>query len=275
MDFTQQLSHYYQHIYPTSLIYRFIRSTPNREFSCTLKNNVYIRYLSFPNSSSLSTFLLKKVPEKIDIGCIYTIRPDTALSSNDLIPMEKELVFDIDLTDYERDCCIGKTICNKCLVYVKCAARLMAIILKTIFNFNKILYCFSGSRGIHVHVCDKEAMALNNYARKAIVDFITVKNGMKMEELKSVIEEYEENDGSDVWNKMFVRLDKNVSVDMKHLLKAPFSIHPTSKKVSVPMSLEMLEGFVVEKMVGIDEVIEDDTLLKEYLDYFNEFVNKL
>lgn len=275
MDHSQQLLHYYQHIYPTQQMYKFIRSTPNREFSSTISNNVYIRYLSFHTPEALSSFLLRKVPEKIDIGCIYTTRPDTAIISSDLIPLEKELVFDIDLTDYTRACCVGKTICNECMALMKCGARIMDHILRHIFGFKQIMYCFSGGRGIHIWVCDKEAMCLNNSSRKGVVDFFTIRNGMKIPEVKDIINDYGQAKDRNLWDTYFVKLDKNVSVDIKHLLKAPFSIHQSSKNVSVPMSLEMLEEFSIEKIISLGELVENHKLLGEYVEYFEDFIKQI
>ena len=44
----------------------------NREFSFTLKDDVYIRYLSFTDQSEMEKEIQKRQPYKIDIGAVYT-----------------------------------------------------------------------------------------------------------------------------------------------------------------------------------------------------------
>ena len=43
-----------------------------REFSFTMENDVYIRYLSFRNEKEMREAIQKKQPHKIDIGAVYT-----------------------------------------------------------------------------------------------------------------------------------------------------------------------------------------------------------
>ena len=45
-----------------------------REFSFTLENDVYRRYLSFSNHIEFEKELIKLCPEKIDIGAVYSAK---------------------------------------------------------------------------------------------------------------------------------------------------------------------------------------------------------
>lgn len=45
-----------------------------REFSFTLENDVYRRYLSFANHVEFEKELIKMCPEKIDIGAVYSAK---------------------------------------------------------------------------------------------------------------------------------------------------------------------------------------------------------
>lgn len=45
-----------------------------REFSFTLENDVYRRYLSFSNHQEFEKELIKMCPEKIDIGAVYSAK---------------------------------------------------------------------------------------------------------------------------------------------------------------------------------------------------------
>lgn len=44
---------------------------PRREFSFTLKDDVYLRYQTFNDFNEFEKELLKKIPYKIDIGSVY------------------------------------------------------------------------------------------------------------------------------------------------------------------------------------------------------------
>ena len=46
----------------------------NREFSFTLKDDVYIRYQSFADQQDMEKEIQKKCPYKIDIGAIFSHR---------------------------------------------------------------------------------------------------------------------------------------------------------------------------------------------------------
>lgn len=111
----QLLSMYYGHFFPLRRMLRWLaygnekRYLANREFSFTLENDVYLRYLSFDSPEALLARLLKDVPVKIDIGAVYSSRPTErkTLTGAGFRPVEHELVFDLDMTDYDdvRSCC--------------------------------------------------------------------------------------------------------------------------------------------------------------------------
>lgn len=85
------------------------RAISRREFSFTLPGGIYTRFLSFASAEEFASRLASQAPVKIDIGAVYNARPNErkSLGSNQFRPLEKELVFDIDMTDYDdvRNCC--------------------------------------------------------------------------------------------------------------------------------------------------------------------------
>nr|XP_027206386.1 DNA primase small subunit-like [Dermatophagoides pteronyssinus] len=52
----------------------------------------------------------------------------------------------------------------------------------------------------------------------------------------------------------YPRLDVNVSKDSKHLLKLPFSVHPTSKKLSVPIDIRSIDSFDPSTCISLHEL---------------------
>ena len=136
---TERLKIFYQHVFPCELFFKWlsydklIKRNENtlkslddkdlqsdyfykREFSFTLANDIYCRYLSFKSADDFRKQLVDRVPHKIDIGAVFNMTPSMHLTAPDkssFKPEEKEMVFDIDMDAYDdiRQCCSGAKIC--------------------------------------------------------------------------------------------------------------------------------------------------------------------
>lgn len=150
-----------------------------REWSFTLEDDVYVRYQSFRDINEFSQMIQSRQPHKLDIGAVFTIRPEMNIKSESFKPVERELVFDIDMTDYDdiRTCCTGADICKRCWPYMTMAIKVVDRSLREDFAFRHILWVYSGRRGVHCWVCDPEARSLSNDARAAVVDYLSVHTG--------------------------------------------------------------------------------------------------
>lgn len=150
-----------------------------REMSFTLPGDIYVRYCSYLTKEALKNDLVSKLPVKIDIGAVYNAPPNMHASIPNFAPVHKELVFDIDMTDYDdiRSCCSGAAVCDKCWVLMSAAIKVVHTILREDFGFQHVLWVFSGRRGVHCWVCDTRARMLTMEQRSAIVDFLSVYMG--------------------------------------------------------------------------------------------------
>lgn len=125
----------------------------------------------------LRTALRYNVPIKIDVGAVYNINPKAIKTwPGEVKPLQHELVFDIDISDYDdvRNCCKESNICSRCWPLMKVGAKILHTILTKEFGFKHLLFVYSGRRGFHCWVCDKTARDLTNEARRAIADYFTV-----------------------------------------------------------------------------------------------------
>ncbi|KAI9619301.1 hypothetical protein H4Q26_011984 [Puccinia striiformis f. sp. tritici PST-130] len=131
-----------------------------------LTNDAYLRYNSYSTWVDLQKDIIRLNPTRFEIGPIYSAPPKDrkSLPKASFKPIVRELVFDIDLTDYDdiRNCCSDKKICVKCWKFISLAIQVLDLTLRQDFGYRHLLWVYSGRRGAHCWVSDHEAMRLND-----------------------------------------------------------------------------------------------------------------
>jgi len=139
-----------------------------REFGIGLLKKIDARHLAFNNVESFKKYLITNTPLFVSHSTAYYEFPAAT-------PIEKklwqggDLVFDLDMhSDSKYD------VYQKLETVKQDAIRLVEEFLFPDFGLSKkdIIYVFSGNRGYHVHVRDKNFLELRGDERKEIVDYI-------------------------------------------------------------------------------------------------------
>lgn len=130
----QKVSEYYTQIFPLKELIEKLESTGPlcmREISFCLENGNYVRNLWFKDSQQLSEKIAMLKPFKIDIGAVYRTKSGLKEMSN---ISKRELVFDIDASDYDevRSCCKEKSFCQKCYLIVILSCKVLHFLMKGI-----------------------------------------------------------------------------------------------------------------------------------------------
>ncbi|KAJ5538436.1 DNA primase small subunit [Penicillium pulvis] len=179
---------FYQRLFPFRYLFQWLnhgivptREFGNREFALTLQNDAYLRYQSYPTADLFRKDILKMNPSRFEIGPVYSTNPRDrkTLRGGQMKPVSKELVFDIDMTDYDdiRTCCSGASICAKCWAFVTMAIKVIDAALREDFGFEHILWVYSGRRGAHAWVCDPRARNMPDDRRRAIAGYLEIVKG--------------------------------------------------------------------------------------------------
>ncbi|KAI9068075.1 prim-pol domain-containing protein [Trametes sanguinea] len=181
---------FYRRLYPFKSIFTWLNHEhaptklfTHREFAFTLQGDVYLRYNSFANAEELKKQVCSLNPTRFEIGPVYSARPrdKKTVRPAAFSPQLRELVFDIDMTDYDsiRTCCSGADICERCWQFIAAAVRVLDRALRDQFGYKHLLWVYSGRRGIHLWISDKEALELTDEQRRALVGWLTVIQGGK------------------------------------------------------------------------------------------------
>lgn len=198
---TTDVLYYYQYLYPFKLIFNWLSHSYkpscdiiNREFAMSFRSGAYKRYNSFNNIQEFKTQIQKANPDRFEIGAVYNRPPcdrDSVLKT-EMKALEKELVFDIDMDDYDhyRTCCSGAQVCDKCWKFISLAIKVINSSLVNDFGFENFIWIFSGRRGAHCWISDKRARIMNDTQRKNVLDYMNVIKDRNMEKRLNLLRPY-------------------------------------------------------------------------------------
>lgn len=254
------LQKYYLEIFPVEEVFQALQITETRELSFTTQQDAYVRFLSFDSPAAFREKIAQIGPKKIDVGAIHDMRP---LKMSAAKPVGRELVFDIDLTDYPRSCCEGKMICEQCYAKIKCAVKILDYSLRKEFGFKHVGFVFSGRRGVHCWVFDYKC--LSQAVRTDIFRFYqqVIDKNQFVPEYHEIMKEFSA-DEKNLIREWFVRIDKQVTTSMNHLIKSPFSVHADTLNISVPLDPENMLEF--KDLPNLRDIISDPSKIRPFVE---------
>lgn len=187
------MEQYFQHSYPLELLGRMYSmnglTNYKREAKFSPKQGSYYIESSVRDGKTLTTALQIKKPAQLHLNTLSLSSP---FRNEQLELRMRELVFDIDITDYERYChCLDenstKKICSKCWQHLEGASLILEYLLKVHWGIPEehILWLLSGLKGIHCIVNDERFLkktrkerlflfsSLNKFSDPELIDFAT------------------------------------------------------------------------------------------------------
>ncbi|KAL6120349.1 hypothetical protein NUSPORA_02933 [Nucleospora cyclopteri] len=137
----------------------------------------------------------------------------------------------------------------------------MNYILEEEFGFEEKGFVFSGRRGLHCWVFGYED--IDSTVRNDIYKYFqgVIDKNMDIPEYTSILKRYCDN--QEVIQQFFPRLDKQVTVKMSHLIKMPFSVHPDTMRVSIPLDPKNIKEF--EELPTVYDFISKKENIEEYV----------
>ncbi|AWR97668.1 DNA primase small subunit PriS [Acidianus sulfidivorans JP7] len=233
-----------------------------REFAYQpLNKSTYVRHLSFNSEIELKEFLRNNVPLHLFYSSARYQIP-SAKEMEEKGWMGADLQFDIDAdeicqTEKFNFCpvCGSKVDGEKCPrdnvdtieyqeITQECIDKayqntlIIYDILKEDFGFNPSIY-FSGNRGFHVYVvCYGECALMSSSDRKKIIDYI---QGVGLPKYENTSIEDPGWPGRVARGITKTILDEQVTIDVKRLVRIPYSLHGKSGLIVKEVSTEKFE----------------------------------
>ena len=166
---TDALSAYYAKYFPADVLCELLSRSwrgqsqlHKREICVENVDACYIRWLSVSSHTELRALFKEKRVEKLHTGAIFSNEPRFKKKGLEMSPVERELVFDIDVNDYDVWGIDANDIdsCDYAWPVVAFGMKMVKHVLQHHFGFENMLLVYSGRRGAHMSVYDARACGL-------------------------------------------------------------------------------------------------------------------
>lgn len=171
------LSEYYDKgLYPFELIFRMM--TCNKKSQSAESRIIAVQFQANTNVFVMHDYPRETVHALKRKMLVGSSRPPQSMhmahfkEGKHFLRAQKELVFDMDITDFYRFCeCRGvKRLCPICWFHIQGASLLLQYLLEEVMGYERAhcLWVFSGGKGVHCFVNESRAMNLNDKERSQL-----------------------------------------------------------------------------------------------------------
>ncbi|MFX0207619.1 MAG: DNA primase catalytic subunit PriS [Candidatus Hodarchaeota archaeon] len=247
MNQEKALTEYYQNEFSLSPLVSVIDTTDfhKREFGFVQLNGHFIRNYSFASPTSLLYFLQTRPLLHVYVGAVYEGSPSQENPINTLNWVRRELIFDIDLNDFDlvrkKECgCQLDRMCLQCWEeHIKPSVYFIEDTLREDFGFKMIKWTYSGRRGVHAWIQDKNSHTLNSEQRASIIRYLSLINSDNIIPIKELPRR--------LWGRVFTWIVKHffLSASIEDLVSLGF---PQERAYSITISFQKKE--ISEHTIG-------------------------
>ncbi len=195
------------------------------------------KYDSFNSVQDILDFATKNGPINFQLGGIFNAPPSDELKNGHkqgVLSATGPPVLDIDINDYNRenvcDCGERKIMCDKCYQhFLFPAQQVLEYLLYSVFGFKKVLFVYSGKRGMHTWILDERAWNWTKSQRKSFLA------GISHDSVSIINDQYITNvifKNRDLKTD-YPKFDEAVTTDPCHLRKLPLMLHQDTMYVSI------------------------------------------
>ena len=269
---------YYANNFPVDLVHTWAargwagEDAHLREWGIETTDAVFVRYETAPTPSQLRNLVMRRNCGKLNLGAFYK-HPPSRLGNMPKLPLKREFVIDIDLTDFALGIAKDDIPANdRAWPLIAACLTFIRRILEKRFGYKHILPVYSGRRGGHLWVCDEAACALSDEERGAMTEYLMPwsnkeKNGFewnswfKSIRMRNAFESYwlpffkshalvsasagglglmDETIGVYGWDKLARKIDPDVSDELLQNLSM-------ASAISSSKALKLLERYCVDR----------------------------
>ena len=147
----------------------------NREF-CVEGDEWRRRFQEAASADAFAALVTKsKGVRALHAGAVFSERVSLARRPG-VVPLHKELVFDLDLQDFPWLGGDKNDMAHNDLMMptLFASANILKVVLEEAFGFGAFMLVYSGRRGVHLYCLDRRAFELVAEARKAICAFVSL-----------------------------------------------------------------------------------------------------
>jgi DNA primase small subunit len=237
-----------------------------RELAFQLFSGAVIRHKAFRGIEELGKYVVERTPRHVYFSSAYYERPDES-------DMERkgwlgaDLVFDIDGDHLETEACRGgELVTLECLDDARREALKLVDILEEELGVSPSRIAFSGHRGFHIYVSEREVLSLGQRERRELVNYLRAvgldlskfvvgpgrgsrKRGAPLYELEDAGNLKRLRRGLEDPRALRVEIDEKVTQDVHRLMRVPGSLNGKTGLVALPLSRGDLER-------GVESVVE-------------------